>query len=211
MNRKIKRFLAPGIALVVITGCASENNANSSVTTKVSENFLNLSNEDINTQGKLDFESLVIEEDEFTKETYYKLPKNELPAVVKNDIDFSFFLYKENPDVDLIPSLMVSFYGDDWKFLESAILKVNDDVLTIRTSQEPMRDTFKTGAVSEIIFFDLDKETINFLGKSKSNSDLDVRMNGKSINDVKFNAIEYKGMKKILSAYRYYLNNKEAL
>jgi hypothetical protein len=185
----------------VLAGCSASN---SSTTTAPAEptGYLGNNSDSITKQGKTDFASLTLKEDDFTKESYYYLPENEQAEVKFNDMYFSFFLYKESESANYMPAFSLNYFGKDWLFMESAIFKVNDDVMTFVPDIGPDRDPLN-GYPSEWLAFYVTDEKVNFLGQSKSNSDLDIRVNTKTYKEIKLSLIEYKGLKKILSAYRY--------
>ena len=185
----------------VLAGCSASN---SSTTTAPAEptGYLGNNSDSIIEQGKNDFASLILEEDDFTKESYYYLPEKEQAEVIFNDIYFSFFLYKESESANYMPAFSLNYFGKDWLFMESAIFKVNDDVMTFVPDIGPDRDPLN-GYPSEWLAFYVTDEKVNFLGQSKSNSDLDIRVNTKTYKEIKLSLIEYNGLKKILSAYRY--------
>ena len=185
----------------VLAGCSASN---SSTTTAPAEptGYLGNNSDSITEQGKNDFASLILEEDDFTKESYYYLPEKEQAEVIFNDIYFSFFLYKESESANYMPAFSLNYFGKDWLFMESAIFKVNDDVMTFVPDIGPDRDPLN-GYPSEWLAFYVTDEKVNFLGQSKSNSDLDIRVNTKTYKEIKLSLIEYNGLKKILSAYRY--------
>ena len=185
----------------VLAGCSASN---SSTTTAPAEptGYLGNNSDSITEQGKNDFASLILEEDDFTKESYYYLPEKEQAEVIFNDIYFSFFLYKESESANYMPAFSLNYFGKDWLFIESAIFKVNDDVMTFVPDIGPDRDPLN-GYASEWLAFYVTDEKVNFLGQSKSNSDLDIRVNTKTYKEIKLSLIEYNGLKKILSAYRY--------
>ena len=185
----------------VLAGCSASN---SSTTTAPAEptGYLGKNSDSITEQGKTDFASLTLEEDDFTKESYYYLPEKEQAEVKFNDIYFSFFLYKESESANYMPAFSLNYFGKDWLFIESAIFKVNDDVMTFVPDIGPDRDPLNDYP-SEWLAFYVTDEKVNFLGQSKSNSDLDIRVNTKTYKEIKLSLIEYKGLMKILSAYRY--------
>lgn len=185
----------------VLAGCSASN---SSTTTAPAEptGYLGNNSDSITEQGRNDFASLILEEDDFTKESYYYLPEKEQAEVIFNDIYFSFFLYKESESANYMPAFSLNYFGKDWLFMESAIFKVNDDVMTFVPDIGPDRDPLN-GYPSEWLAFYVTDEKVNFLGQSKSNSDLDIRVNTKTYKEIKLSLIEYNGLKKILSAYRY--------
>ncbi len=196
------------IALCVslLAGC-SEQSSTSSTPAKPAE-FLDLSSDEITSQGKADFESLVLDKDDFTKEAYYYLPENEKTKPGVNVIRYEFFLHKNSDSEVFIPTLTAVYGGDDWLFMEDAIFKINDDVRNFSPAIDPFRDTL-TGGVFEALVFEFSKDDVNFLGRSKSVSDLDIRMNTTTYEEMKLKSIEYRGMRKILSAYRYYLSTQK--
>ena len=199
-------FVAVLLMASFLTGC-SENSGTSSPqeTLPKSSQYLDIASETVATQGRNDFNSLVSYKDDFTKEAYYFLPDEEQAEVKMNDIYLNFFLYKESDSTEFVPTFSLNYAGDDWLFMEDAIFKVNDDVMGFFPEQGPKRDA-RDGYVSEWLAFNLSKEEINFLGTSKSNSDLDIRVITKIYKEIKLTSVEYKGMKKILSAYRHYLS-----
>lgn len=208
MSANRSKFLAAAISVLMITGCASEVQGSSETeTTKVSEEFLNITSDAINAKDKANFESLVFEEDKFTKEASLDLPKGEVAEFKLkdlNDLQVEFSLLKPSGEKLYFPLMTVAYTGDDWLFMESTIIKVKDDVINVSPIQSPAREAV-SGAVIEIIAFELDKKVVNLLGESESNSDLDIRIVSKYDEDIKLTSLEYKGMKKIISAYRYYL------
>lgn len=209
MNLNRVKYLAAGVCILMVSGCANPKADSEPVPEViVSNDFLDLSNNKITSQGKLDFDSLVFDEDAFTKESKYKVPESENTKVRINDILFEFMLLKSDGDEDYSPVMVISYGGEDWLFMENAMLKVNDDVITLTPSQDPYRDTLDNGGIFEYLVYDIDKESVNFLGSSKSNADLDIRIETELYEETKLTTVEYRAMKKILSAYRYYLNTK---
>lgn len=194
----------------ILVGCSSGGATETSSTEPAkSSNYLDLWNDEIALEGKADFETLVLDKDDFTKEAYYYLPKNERIKAARNLIQYDFFLHKSSDSDVFIPSVSVTYGGDEWLFMEDAIFKINDDVMNFSPAIDPFRDTFPTGGVFEALFFELSKDELNFLGNSKSISDLDIRMNTTTFEEMKLNALEYAGMRKILSSYRYYLSTQK--
>jgi hypothetical protein len=206
MRSKSSIFVAILLMASFLTGC-SEKSATSSPqeTPPKSSQYLDITSETIAAQGKGDLNSLVSYKDDFTKEAYYFLPDEEQAEVKMNDIYLNFFLYKKSDSTDFVPTFSLNYAGQDWLFMENAIFKVNDDVMNFLPKQGPERDA-RDGYVSEWLAFNLTNEEVNFLGTSKSNSDLDIRVITKIYKEIKLTSVEYKGMKKILSAYRFYLS-----
>ena len=205
MKSKSSKLIAFVLMATFLAGC-SDKSATSTAqeTPPMTSQYLDITSEDIAVQGNSDFNSLVSYKDDFTKEAYYFLPDEEQAEVKMNDIYLNFFLYKKSDSTDFVPTFSMNYAGDDWLFMEDAIFKVNDDVMGFFPEQGPERDP-RDGYVSEWLAFNLTKEEINFLGTSKSNSDLDIRVITKIYKEIKLTSVEYKGMKKILSAYRHYL------
>lgn len=196
--------------ILALTGCGStvststDANSDSSAT----QEYLNNSSDLAMRQGKSDFDSLVLHKDDFTKEAYYYLPQNEKNKIALNKIQYEFYLYKPSDSDKFVPQIQISYGGDEWLFMESAIFKINDEVMDFAPIMDPVRQTITNG-VFEVLFFELTNKQVNFLGKTKSITDLDIRVITETLEEMKLNAVEYKGLKKILSAYRYYLSTQK--
>jgi len=201
MKKRYCLTMILALSAAVLVGCSTSNSSTTSVPAEPT-GYMGNKSDSITKQGKADFASLTLEEDDFTKESYYNLPEKEQAEVKFNDMYFSFFLYKAPESNNFMPAFSLTYYGKDWLFMESAIFKVNEDVMTFIPDVGPDRDPIN-GYPSEWLAFYVTDEKVNFLGQSKSNSDLEIRVNTKTYKETKLTLIEYKGLKKILSAYRY--------
>ena len=206
----IKKIILCLSLILVLTGCGSTVSTSSGTNSdsEVTQEYLDKSSDLLLSQGKSDFDSLVLDKDDFTKEAYYHLPENEKNKIVFNKIQYEFFLHKPSDSDNFLPMIQIGYGGNEWLFMESAIFKINDEVMDFAPTMDPVRQTI-TGGIFEILFFELTNDQVNFLGKSKSITDLDIRVNTETLEEMKLNSVEYKGLKKILSAYRYYLSTQK--
>ncbi len=205
MKRRNHLFVIIALSVSLLAGC-SEQSSTSSTPAKPAE-YLDITSDEIVAQGKADFESLVLDKDDFTNEAYYYLTERERNKAAEGVYQFDFFLWKSSKSTEFVPSFSISYIGSEWKFMENAIFKVNDDALEFNPGIEPYRNSLTT-TVLEVLMFKMSDKQSNFLGKSKTQLDLDIRINTKIYDEVKLNDLEYRGMRKILSAYRYYIGTK---
>ena len=205
---KKRRLLVMVFALsaFALAGCSAPNSSTTSTSAKPNE-FLDQKSDLITEQGKFDFESLIFYNDDFTKEAYYNLNEEEQGEIKLNDIYLNFFLYKGSDSTHFVPKVSLNYLGKDWLFMKSVLFKVNDDVMSFSILTDPNRERLGN-YVSEYVAFNVTEKNVNFLGNSKSNSDLDIRVMTNTYKEIKLTSVEYQGMKKILSAYRYLLSSK---
>lgn len=206
---KSKSFQIVAFVLIAsfLAGCSEKSPTSApQETPTMTSQYLDITSESIEMQGKSDFDSLVLDKDDFTKQASYYLPKNEKNKIVLEKIQYEFFLHKPSDSNEFRPVIEIAYSSRfDWLFMESAIFKINDEVMNFAPTRDPVRQTL-TGGIAELLYFELTNEQVNFLGKTKSITDLDIRVYTETLKEMKLNGIEYKGLKKILSAYRYYLS-----
>lgn len=207
MNTKKVKYLAAAVCILMVSGCADKEVAADSVASvEISNEFLDLSNETISAQGKWDFESLIFNEDDSTKRASYNLPENIVQKYLPNKVQFIFYLNRFLIFDEYLPKLDIQYSGDKGLFIKSLMIKIDNDVIELQPSYDVYRQTLTPSGVFEFAQFELDRDTVNFFARSKSKSDLSIRIIAEMNLEPELTKIEYKGMKKVLSAYRYYLN-----
>ena len=207
MRRRKYLILLLVFSATLLAGCSGSNsNTIINMTPPEPTGFLDTKSDLITAQGKKDFESLVLFKDDFTKDVYYVLPEEEHDKFKRNIFQFEFYLFKESDSIEFKPTFTISYFGDNFLLIKNAIFKVDDDVSDFFPVVSPSRTVLDNNVVREYLIFRISKEQVNFLSKSQSTADLDIRVYTKIYQETKLTSAEHKAMKKILSAYRYLIS-----
>ena len=192
----------------ILTSCGS-NQSDSKLQVSAKSGFMSQWNSSIQNQGKQDLESLELSTDKFTGENTYALKGSDKSPVVLGKFNFSFDVYKENESTDFLPMISIGWGAKEWKFMESVDMKVGTEVIHPKVfDDEPFRKVADAGYVIELLRLELTDDEVNILATANNKSDIAIRINGELFDETTLTEVEFNGMKKVLSAYRYLKKNK---
>lgn len=214
------KFISLLLALGVLTSCSSGSNSNSPIQgdsgeeERVDVSFLGTKDELTKSEDLKTFNSLTVERDEFTSETYWNLPKRlEQAPNLKDELTFKFYIcqFGTCPEDSPELGLFLMYVAQDWLFMESAIFKIGEETLELFPEEkDKVRETMDAGYIFEVMVFGLKDDQIEFFSKVYENEEVRVRVygSGAKSEETKFNPIEVEGLKTMLSAYRHIRNEK---
>jgi hypothetical protein len=209
------RIFTTLITLALLASCSTNTEIRESATgnpveaNESVEGFLSNSDSAAQAKDLKAFSSLVVEKDDFTSETYWNLPKNlEVKLDLKDMFLFDFNICQMGTCSKDKPELGLNIYyaAKDWLFIESAIFKLGDNTLEITPSQvSTARETLSAGYVFEAMSIGFQDREIEFFSKVFDDNLIKVRINGSGVKaeETELNALEIKGLKKLLLAYRH--------
>lgn len=207
---KFKILISIVSIVLAISGCSIGTDTGASgekvAMTSPPKNFLDEWNSQKALAGKAAFENLEYSRDKFTKVESWYIPENEQTLLVLNKYRFSFSLHKADDSGEYSMELNITYWGDEWQFMDSIAMRFGEDVVEMTPSFSPYRNVESDGTVGEILSFTISKKEIIFLSSIFDSKALEIRINGKTTNDISLDPGDIAILKRMLLAYRYLVN-----
>lgn len=194
-----------------LVACSSSNKLDNGESSKeVTKSWIQQWDIQSKTEAEVAFKSFSKSSDGFTKQYTLDLPDSETSKPDKGKPNFTFNLYSDKlTNFTYLPTIYLSYFGDDWKFYKSVMFKFGEDVREFNSTQPSLRDV-KTGYVLEILDFFTTAEDVDFLSKVFTFGQPELRINQDNglFTDVQLSEIQLNNLKKVLLAYKYIINTK---
>ena len=216
-NYRYNLFLAITGAIAISLALTSCGSSNVSPEKASSDQQANKSSqtwiEDWNTQSSLEakqaFDKLEKREDDFTKESYFRVEKSAMAKIVYGKTNFQMYLISDGPTDVYLPFLSVVYLGKDWKFYDRVMVKIGEDVRELKPLNPPAREV-SNGSVNEILDFTLDAQDVESFSQVFTGGEPVFRLYGSKEVFTEFNLtpIELSNLKSILLGHKYLVNSK---